>query len=97
VLTALEKDEKLTATRRRDLASAVRRVASLLGDEPAAIALDMAAISARLATVKPFKGLGSSVGMHGSMNPAGKIREHDPDMPRHGMKFEWASSSPARA
>jgi integrase len=53
VLTALEREGKLTATRRRDLVSAVKRVAILLGDEPAAIALDMAAISARLAVVNP--------------------------------------------
>jgi integrase len=50
-LAALERDGKLSATRRRDLVSAVKRVAVLLGDEPAAIPLDMAAISARLATV----------------------------------------------
>ena len=53
VLAALERDGKLTATRRRDLISAVKRVAILLGNEPAAIALDMAAISARLAAVNP--------------------------------------------
>jgi integrase len=53
VLTALEREGKLTATRKRDLVSAVKRVANLLGDEPAAIALDMPAISARLAAVNP--------------------------------------------
>ena len=53
VLAALERDGKLTATRRRDLVSAVKRVAILLGNEPAAIPLDMAAISARLAAVNP--------------------------------------------
>ena len=53
VLAALEHGGKLTATRRRDLVSAVKRVAILLGNEPAAIALDMAAISARLAAVNP--------------------------------------------
>ena len=53
MLAALERDGKLTATRRRDLVSAVKRVANLLGDEPAAIPLDMAAISARLAAVNP--------------------------------------------
>ena len=42
VLTALEREGKLTATRRRDLSSAVKRVAILLRDEPAAITLDMA-------------------------------------------------------
>ena len=53
VLAALERDGTLTATRRRDLVSAVKRVAALLGDEPAAIPLNMGAISARLAAVNP--------------------------------------------
>ena len=53
VLASLERADKLTATRRRDLVSAVKRVAILLGNEPAAIPLDMAAISARLAAVNP--------------------------------------------
>ena len=53
LLAALERHGKLSATRRRDLVSAVKRVAILLGNEPAAIALDMAAISARLAAVNP--------------------------------------------
>jgi integrase len=53
VLAALEREGKLTATRKRDLVSAVKRVAILLGEEPAAIPLDMVAISARLAAVSP--------------------------------------------
>jgi integrase len=55
VLAALERaqDGSFLATHLRDLASAVKRVAILLGDEPAAIALDMPAISARLALVNP--------------------------------------------
>jgi integrase len=53
VLATLEREGKLAATRRRDLVSAVKRVAILLGDELAAIRLDMAAISARLAAVNP--------------------------------------------
>jgi integrase len=53
LLAALERDRKLSATRRRDLVSAVNRVAILLGQEPSAIPLDMAAISARLAAVNP--------------------------------------------
>ena len=53
LLAALERHGKLSATRQRDLVSAVKRVANLLGDEPAAIALDMPAISARLAAVNP--------------------------------------------
>jgi hypothetical protein len=53
VLAAVERKAKLTATRRRDLASGVRRIAGLLGNEPEAIPVDMAAISARLAAVNP--------------------------------------------
>src|SRR6266540_4042444 len=55
VLAALEQRAhgSLLATHLRDLASAVKRVAILLGDEPAAIALDLPAISARLAAVNP--------------------------------------------
>jgi len=54
VLAALEHPSKLSATRVRDLRSAVKRVAALLGNEPAAIALDMAGISMRLAAVNPI-------------------------------------------
>jgi hypothetical protein len=53
VPVALEHAEKLGATRRRDLVSAVRRVADLLGQEAAAIPLDMAAIAAGLASISP--------------------------------------------
>ena len=53
VLAALERKGKLTPTRWRDLVSAVKRVAILLGNEPEAIPFDMAAISARLAGVNP--------------------------------------------
>src|SRR5262249_35550068 len=55
VLALLEQRAQgnLLATHLRDLASAVKRVAILLGDEPAAIALDVPAISARLAFVNP--------------------------------------------
>ena len=45
MLAALDRPGKLSATRLRDLRSAVKRVANLLGDEPAAIPLDIAAIS----------------------------------------------------
>jgi integrase len=52
VLTALEShDGPLSATRRRDLRSAVKRVAGLLENEPAAIPLDISAIAYRLAAV----------------------------------------------
>jgi hypothetical protein len=53
LLTAVEKRDAPSVTRRRDLRSAMTRVASLLGDEPARIPLDLPAISARLATVSP--------------------------------------------
>ena len=52
--TALERSRALSATRLRDLRSAVRRIADLLGDEPAGIALDMEAISMRLGAVYPL-------------------------------------------
>jgi hypothetical protein len=57
VLTALEWPGALSNTRLRDLLSAVRGVAELLGDEPAGIALDLEAISARLATINPRAGM----------------------------------------
>lgn len=53
VITALKRARGLSATRVRDLASAVKRVAVLLGNEPAAIAVDISAISARLVAVNP--------------------------------------------
>ena len=51
MLAALDRPGKLSATRLRDLRSAVKRVANLLGDEPAALPLDIAGISARLNTI----------------------------------------------
>jgi hypothetical protein len=54
VLAALEEPSALSATRLRDLRSAVKRVADLLGNEPAGIALDMEAISRRLAAISPL-------------------------------------------
>jgi integrase len=54
VLAALERPGILSATRLRDLRSAVRRVADLLGNEPAAIAVDMDAIRGRLGTISPL-------------------------------------------
>ena len=53
VVNAVEGCDALSDTRRRDLRSAVMRVASLLGDDPARIPLDMRAIGARLATTNP--------------------------------------------
>ena len=54
VLDALEERQDLAANRRRDLRSAVTRVAKLLGDAPARIALDLPALSTRLAAVSPI-------------------------------------------
>jgi integrase len=54
MLAALDSPGKLSATRRRDLRSAVKSVANLLGDEPAALPLDIPRISARLNTINPL-------------------------------------------
>ena len=56
VLGAVKSRMDLKESRRRDLCSSVRRVASLLGEEPAHVALDLPAISAKLA-VSPAAGL----------------------------------------
>ena len=53
LLNAVEGREALSATRRRDLRSSIKRVALLVGDDPARIPLDLPAISAKLATVSP--------------------------------------------
>ena len=47
------KNESLSATRRRDLRSAISRVAALLGEEPAHLPLELETIAARLATITP--------------------------------------------
>jgi integrase len=54
VLASLEQPSGASGTRLRDLKSAVKRVAALLGEEPAAISVDLAAISARLAAITPL-------------------------------------------
>ena len=54
VLEALDSLNGLPATRRRDLRSAVKRVAALLGKEPVQCRLDLTAISTRLAAVNPI-------------------------------------------
>jgi hypothetical protein len=60
LLSSLQHDTSLSATRSRDLQSAVKRVASLLGEETGAIPLDLPAISAKLAAINPVaKGLTS--------------------------------------
>jgi hypothetical protein len=53
VLAGLEQPSALSATRRRDLRSAVHRVADLLGNEPRGVPLDMEAIRVGLAAISP--------------------------------------------
>ncbi len=53
VLAALSTHQDLSETRRRDLRSAVKRVAALLTDAPERILLDMPAISAKLSRSSP--------------------------------------------
>jgi hypothetical protein len=54
VLTALETKGELSETRRRDLRSAIKRVAELLGNVPAAIPLVMENVQERLGAVNPI-------------------------------------------
>jgi integrase len=54
LLISLDRDTSISATRLRDLQSAVNRVADLLGEEPASIPLDLADISTKLAMVNPI-------------------------------------------
>ena len=54
VLIALEEESSLSDTRLRDLNSAVKRVAELLGEEPRAVPLDLSAIGPKLARVNPI-------------------------------------------
>jgi hypothetical protein len=54
VLSALDGAPDLSETRRRDLRSAVKRVAELLGNVPATIPLVMEDIQAKLAAVSPI-------------------------------------------
>jgi hypothetical protein len=53
VLNSLETREDLSEMRRRDIRSATKRVAALLGDAPERIPLELAAISAKLAKLSP--------------------------------------------
>src|SRR6185312_12722030 len=53
VLAAMDRSTTLSPTRLRDLRSAVMRVASLLGNIPGRIALDLPAIATSLAAVSP--------------------------------------------
>jgi integrase len=54
VVLSLGQETSLSAKRLRDLQSAVKRVAELLSEEPAAIALDLPTISTKLASVNPI-------------------------------------------
>jgi integrase len=54
VIPSLERRDDLSETRRRDLRSAVKRVADLLGDVPEAISLEMDAIRTALTAVNPI-------------------------------------------
>jgi integrase len=54
LLTSLDHGTSHSATRSRDLQSAVKRVAGLLGDEPGGVPLDLPAISTKLASVNPI-------------------------------------------
>jgi integrase len=53
VLAGLDQTEGVAATRLRDLRSATRRVAELLGDTPSAVVLDMPEIAAKLGRINP--------------------------------------------
>ena len=53
LFNAVERRDALSISRRRDLRSSVKRVALLMGDDPARIPLDLRAISAKLGTVSP--------------------------------------------
>jgi hypothetical protein len=54
VLDGLSQSSALSEIRLRDLRSAVKRVAELLGNVPAAIPLNMQTIQAELSTVNPI-------------------------------------------
>jgi integrase len=93
ILAALEGPGILSATRLRDLRSAVKRVANLLGNEPASIALEMEAISARLGAVNPL-----AVGMtakrlaniRSDFLAAAKVCGVQPVAGRKSLSPEWA-------
>jgi hypothetical protein len=53
VINAVKGRDTLSVTRRRDLRSAVTRVASLLDEDPGRIALNLPVLSAKLAAVNP--------------------------------------------
>ena len=53
VLVAIGARPDLSETRRRDLRSSIKRVASLIGDDPARIPLELRSIAAKLARLSP--------------------------------------------
>ena len=59
VVEAIESHPMLATTRRRDLRSAIKRVADLLGEDLARIKLDLPSIGAQLAAINPI-GVGLS-------------------------------------
>lgn len=93
MLAALDRPDKLSAIRLRDLRSAVKRVANLLGDEPAALPLDIAGISARLNAVNAL-----AVGMtakrlaniRSDFRAAAKVCGVQPVTRRTSLSPEWA-------
>src|SRR5688572_14591800 len=96
VLTALLAHRGLSATRLRDLRSAVVRVAELLGDPPDRIPVDLPAISARLATVHAVgKGISQKrlanirSDFLAAMKASGLVKV--PPKPRPGLHPAWAA------
>ena len=93
MLAALDRPGKLSATRLRDLRSAVRRVANLLGDEPAALPLDIPGISARLRTINPLAaGMTAKrlANIRSDFVAAAKICGVQPVAGRKSLSPEWA-------
>ena len=93
MLAALDRPGKLSATRLRDLTSAVKRVANLLGDEPAALPLDIASISARLKTINPLAaGMTAKrlANIRSDFLAAAKVCGVQPVAGRKSLSPEWA-------
>ena len=93
MLAALDRPGKLSATRLRDLRSAVKRVANLLGDEPAALPLDIAGISARLNTINALAaGMTAKrlANIRSDFLAAAKVCGVQPVTGRKSLSPEWA-------
>ena len=93
MLAALDRPGKLSATRLRDLRSAVKRVANLLGDEPAGLPLDIAGISARLNTINPLAaGMTAKrlANIRSDFLAAAKVCGVQPVTGRKSLSPEWA-------